>query len=545
MTAVTKIETVFSRKGLFSAIASPEMSVEGLMPVVQALKIDVEQLIGARGTDKTTAVLFGDLTGPTNTVLEAIQGPQGPAGAPGNPGPTGPAGPAGSQGPPGTTGPPGATGPAGPASTVPGPAGPPGADGAAGPAGPTGPASTVPGPPGATGPQGPPGAGASTSVGATPPATPTVGQLWWDANGGQMYIWYDDGNTQQWAPATNQLGGGYATTAYVDTAVNNVRFGENRVINGDMRINQRGVGTSTAASGRPVDMWVYGGSQAGKLTFGQASVSLPGFPKCLYATTTAALAGAAGDIFYFYQGIEADMVSDFAWGGAGAQPVTLSFWFYTGLAGVWSGALQNYAGTRAYPFTFTVASTNTWVKYSITIPGDTGGTWVMSGNGGGVAVFFDLGAGATYRSAAGAWASGNFVGATSAVKMVATLNAEFYLTGVKLEIGTNATPFNRQTTARSLADCQRYFQWLPFNMTFVAGAIGANNFANLSFPTSMRAAPSISAPASDPNTTGGATGMSVGGFQYITTYGAQFYVTSSVTGGVNVYGYRSSASAEL
>ena len=108
MTAVTKIEPVFSRKGLFAAIASPQASTEGLLNVVEALKIDVEQLIGARGTSKTTAVLFGDLTGPPNAVLEAISGPAGPAGAPGNPGP---------PGAPGAAGPPGATGPAGPAGT--------------------------------------------------------------------------------------------------------------------------------------------------------------------------------------------------------------------------------------------------------------------------------------------------------------------------------------------------------------------------------------------------------------------------------------------
>ena len=98
MAAVTKIETVFSRKGLFAAIASPEASTDGLFTVVQALKIDVEQLIGARGTDKTTAVLFGDLTGPTNAVLEAISGPPGPQARPARardstvPGPPGPEG---------------------------------------------------------------------------------------------------------------------------------------------------------------------------------------------------------------------------------------------------------------------------------------------------------------------------------------------------------------------------------------------------------------------------------------------------------------------
>ena len=128
MAAVTKIETVFSRKGLFAAIASPEASTDGLFTVVQALKIDVEQLIGARGTDKTTAVLFGDLTGPTNAVLEAISGPPGAAGPPGADSTV--------PGPPGPKGDKGDTGATGAASTVPGPQGPKGDTGATGPAGP-------------------------------------------------------------------------------------------------------------------------------------------------------------------------------------------------------------------------------------------------------------------------------------------------------------------------------------------------------------------------------------------------------------------------
>ena len=128
MTAVTKIQPVFNRKGLFSAIASPQASVEGLIPVVEALKIDVEQLIGARGTDSTSAVLFGDLTGPTNAVLEAISGPPGAAGPPGADSTV--------PGPPGPKGDKGDTGATGAASTVPGPQGPKGDKGDTGPQGP-------------------------------------------------------------------------------------------------------------------------------------------------------------------------------------------------------------------------------------------------------------------------------------------------------------------------------------------------------------------------------------------------------------------------
>ena len=112
------------------------------------------------------------------------------------------------------------------------------------------------------------------------------------------------------------------------------------------------------------------------------------------------------------------------------------------------------------------AGANTFrTKIVDTIPGDTSGTWVMSGNGGGVGLHFDLGAGATWRGTAGAWVNGNLIGATGAVNVVATNAATFYVTGVKLEIGSVATPFNRQSLAKSMADCQRYYevcsaQWL-------------------------------------------------------------------------------------
>ena len=71
---------------------------------------------------------------------------------------------------------------------------------------------------------------------------------------------------------------------------------------------------------------------------------------------------------------------------------------------------------------------------------------------------FDLGSGATSRGPADAWASANYIGATGAVSVVATNGATFNVTGVKLEIGSVATPFNRQSLAKSMADCQRYYQ---------------------------------------------------------------------------------------
>jgi hypothetical protein len=325
-----------------------------------------------------------------------------------------------------------------------------------------------------------------------------------------LYIWYNDGTSSQWVPTTNQFGGGYlplsggtltgplilaadATTALGAATAEQV-IGDNRLINGDMRIDQRNNGaTGTATSVYTVDRWFYGGSQASKVTWGR-NTNGPGFmfPYGLSFTSSSAYAALATDTFYFDQHVEADMISDFAWGIGGAQPVTLSFWAYSSLTGTFSGALVNWASTRSYPFTYSIPTANGWTKIAVTIPGDTTGTWVMSGNGGSLYLRFDLGSGANYRFPAGAWVNGNACGATGAVSIVAINGAQLIVTGVKLEIGSVATPFNRQSLAKSMADCQRYYQ----NITTVTSAFNATSattfhFTGPSFPVTPRAVPTI------------------------------------------------------
>jgi hypothetical protein len=362
------------------------------------------------------------------------------------------------------------------------------------------------------------GGGASISVGDTPPSNPSPGALWWDSVKGQMYLWFVDLNSSQWVPTTNQVGGGYlpltggVMAGPITLAADPVAamqpvtqqyfnkypmIGSNRIINGDMRIDQRGIasGGGGTLTGFTVDRWQFNGPSVHgtwtRSTSAAAGVLALGVPYALAFATSSAYSPAATEAFCFFQSIEADMISDLAWGTSGAQPVTLSFWAFSSLGGTLSGSLRNYPpiATRSYPFTYTLPA-GVWTKVAITIPGDTGGTWVLQGNAAGLGVQFDLGSGSSVRGPAGSWAVGNMVGATGAVNTIGTLNATFYVSNVKLEIGNVATPFNRKTLQESMSDCQRYY-WQPSGVLLceMYNSIAGNVHNQIILPVCMRATP--------------------------------------------------------
>jgi Collagen triple helix repeat (20 copies) len=269
-------------------------------------------------------------------------------------------------------------------------------------------------------------------------------------------------------------------------------MGDNRLINGDMRIDQRNNGASgTASAGAyTVDRWQYNGAQVAKITWQRSASGLPAFPYYLSLISSSAYTSLATDYFYACQYLEADMVSDFVFGTASAQSVTLPFWAYCTKTGAFSGSIQNYAGTRSYPFSYSIPTASTWTKITLTIPGDTAGTWVMSGSAGSVVLNFDLGSGANFRGAASAWAAGNYLGVTGAQSIINTNAAQLGITGVKLETGSVATPYNRQSLAKSMADCQRYYY---AGNILLAGSDNAGVGVGIGYglPVSMRASPTV------------------------------------------------------
>jgi hypothetical protein len=237
-------------------------------------------------------------------------------------------------------------------------------------------------------------------------------------------------------------------------------IGRNRIINGDMRIDQRNAGASVTPTNAQytLDRWKFYVSQASKLTTQQnaGAVTPPaGFNNYLGVTSSSAYSVVASDYFIISQLIEGYNIADFAWGTASAKTITVSFWVRSSLTGTFGGIVKNSAGARSYPFSYTISSANTWEQKTVTIVGDTSGTWDTT-NGAGLEFTLSLGAGSTYSGTAGSWQAANLVTATGATSVVGTNGATFYITGVQLEVGSTATPFERRLYNQELANCQRY-----------------------------------------------------------------------------------------
>ena len=238
----------------------------------------------------------------------------------------------------------------------------------------------------------------------------------------------------------------------------------NRIINGDMRIDQRNAGASvtpTTDGTYLVDRFKCGITQASKLTFQQSTTAPAGFTNSLKATVAAIPTIGATDYFFIQQVIEGYNVGDLGWGSSGASSVTLSFWVQSSVTGTFGVTIRSGNETQYYNFGYTIAAANTWQKITQTISGPTtGGTTAFpTGNTAGLEVWFGLGYGSTYTGGTqNAWTTG-FVGQpTGATNPVSTSGATWYVTGVQLEPGTVATPFERRSYGQELALCQRYFE---------------------------------------------------------------------------------------
>ena len=279
---------------------------------------------------------------------------------------------------------------------------------------------------------------------------------------------------------------------------------KNRIINGAMVIDQRNAGASVTPTSTQyiTDRWALYCNQSSKFSVQQnaGSVTPPvGFTNYLGATSLSAYSVGSSDFFMFGHRIEGFNTADLNWGTANAKTVTLSFWVRSSLTGTFGGSFVNSAGDRSYPFTYTISAANTWEQKSITVAGDTSGTWLTT-NGIGISVFFGLGTGSTWAGTAGSWSSNYYFTATGATSVVGTNGATFYITGVQLEVGSTATSFDYRPYGTELNLCLRYYYKLGGSSLFAVSngsgmgvgrcttTTGAS--ATIPLPVPMRARPS-------------------------------------------------------
>jgi hypothetical protein len=321
----------------------------------------------------------------------------------------------------------------------------------------------------------------------------------------------------------------------------NASIMKNRIINGAMVIDQRALGVSvtTPTTGAftyaTCDRWAYFNAQANKYTLQQnaGAITPPvGFSHYLGMTSTSAYSVLSSDYFTLSQTIEGLNISDLGWGTANAKTVTLSFQVYSSLTGTFGGSITNSANTRSYPFTYSVSVANTWTTISVTIAGDTSGTWLTT-NGKGMIVIFGLGVGSTFSGTASAWSAAQYFSATGATSVVGTNGATFYLTGVQLEIGSSATGFEYRQYGQELALCQRYYYQDPYpvgtaNTTLLIAR------ASVPHPVAMRASPTVTV-SSAATFLSGATGVTATGaiVNYSTTSTWSADITTGGTMAVN------------
>lgn len=274
-----------------------------------------------------------------------------------------------------------------------------------------------------------------------------------------------------------------------------LRGNRNKIINGAMQIAQWGAGptTSSGSDQYVTDRFKFVGVGTGSFTAQQSTDAPDGFNNSLLLTVSVTDTPAAGEYYYLQQLIEGYNVADLGLGTATAKTFTMSFWVKSSITGTFSGSYYNNAVNRSYPFTYTINSASTWEQKTITIDGDVTGTWATD-NTIGLAVTFSLGTGSAFQGTADTWGGALYFGATGETNWISNSGATFAITGVQLEVGNVATPFEQRSYGQELALCQRYYQRLGNATTafalFSIGYVesGTVSAAAVTLPTAMRTA---------------------------------------------------------
>ena len=305
--------------------------------------------------------------------------------------------------------------------------------------------------------------------------------------------------------------------AYSDGSLSNRRLNHN----GDMRIAQRGSGAVTptsSASLYPVDRWGAYSTPSSKYSAQQQTGGPSGFDNYVRITSLSAHTSTSTDFFPFFTNLEGQDVQQLQYGSSNAKDVTISFWVRSSLTGNFSVGFRAASASTSYATTYTISAANTWEYKTITVAGNTS-TSIANNNLLGFDVNFDIGHGSLQETTANTWVAGNKCRVSGTVRIVETNGATLDITGVQLEVGDTATPFEHRSYGQELALCQRYYAYLGTEFY-------GTNYGNVStlcivtHPAAMRTTPSYS------------SGYNPAGFSLVptSTLGGYLFLSGTITG---------------
>jgi len=282
--------------------------------------------------------------------------------------------------------------------------------------------------------------------------------------------------------------------AFDDGALSN----RNLIINGAMQVAQRGTSTTTQGFAT-VDRFKAtsdGTMVAAVVTQSQDSTGPQGFSNSYKVSVGTSETVAAVDYYYVSQAIEAQNLQQLSFGTSYAKSITLSFWVKSSVTGTYTVSIFRHDAQRIFPKTYTVSTANTWEKKVIVVDGDVTGT-IANDNGRGIDLYWGLSSGSDYTTGTdGAWAAyvgSNFLSNHTA-DVIGTANATWQITGVQLEVGDTATPFEHRSYGDELARCQRYYFSSDEADSFISAfdvTSGNTYYFTIINPVTMRSSPTI------------------------------------------------------
>ena len=332
-------------------------------------------------------------------------------------------------------------------------------------------------------------------------------------------------------------------------ADNAFSLGKNLIINGAMQVAQRGTqttGLTGNANGYPADRFRFFTGSLGTWTIDQSTDAPAGFSKSAKMTCTTGAAASAGNYVFLEYSAEAQDLQQLDYGASTAEATTLSFYVKSNKTGTGSVEIQQLDNGTGEQFvgTYTINSADTWELKTIAIPADTDGV-INDDNGTGLRFRFWLNSGTDYSGGSTTTAWTTYAQTNSNISNLGvggTTSDNWAITGVQLEVGSVATPFEHRSYADELRRCQRYYQLMTnFPTSFNAPGTSESGFFSYQFKVAMRQAPTVT--VTNTGTTSRLSSLNVAATG---TDSVGFQAVSSSAGMVYMYGTtEANAAAEL